>query len=347
MSTDALTERQHYILARVVEEHVQSGAPVGSKHLAGSDGLRIASSTVRYELAKLEELGYLDHPHTSAGRVPTELGYRYYADNLVSEGPGGDAPAVIRSSLEAVEHRREVETALTQLAEALGHVTNLLGVVTAPAASAATVRHVEVLQLQPQLVMVVVITSTGTVGKRIFSFNDPVDPGLVEWAGAFVNDRAVGHTVGSRLLAGRLDEPGLSALERDFIRALAPALLELMDDEAELLYVGGQAQVISGRRETDLEAIDALMRTLEERYELLGLLRTAISQQEVYLRIGSEFGGRSLTGASMVAANYGIPRRNLGTVSVLGPTRMDYRLAISSVREAARVLSDYLEEVYE
>jgi len=342
----ALTDRQRYILGLVIDQHVATGTPVGSKHLAGEEGLDVASSTVRYELAKLEELGYLDHPHTSAGRVPTELGYRYYVDHLVSEGPAG-APAVIRSSLEAVEPRREVETALTQLADALGHVTNLLSVITAPAASAATIRHVEVLQLQPQLVMVVVITSTGTVGKRVFSFEEPVDPGLVDWAGALINDRAVGHTVGSRLLAGRFDEPGMSSVERDFIDALAPALLELMDDEAELLYVGGQAQVIASRRGADLQAIDALMRTLEERYALLGLLRTAMSRQEVYLRIGSDFGQRSLTGASMVAANYGIPRRNLGTVSVLGPTRMDYRLAISSVREAARVLSDYLEEVYE
>ena len=219
--------------------------------------------------------------------------------------------------------------------------------VTAPAVSATTIRHVEVLQLQPQLVMVVVIASSGTVGKRVFAFDEAVDPGLIEWAGAFMNDRVIGEPLGSRMLVNRLEEPGLSAAERAFLGALAPAIIDFQDDEAELLYVGGQAQVIAKRGETDLQAIDALMRTLEERYALLGMLRTALGQQEVYLRIGSEFGNSSLTGAALVAANYGIARQNLGTVSVLGPSRMDYRLAIASVREAAQLLSEYVEEVYE
>jgi len=346
VSTADLTDRQRRILARVVESHVESGTPVGSKQLAGMAGLEVAPSTVRYELARLEELGYLDHPHTSAGRMPTEAGYRYYADQLVQERPR-QAPAVLSEALLAVEPRHEIDTALTQLAEMLGRVTNLLGVVTAPAASTATVRHVEVLQLQPQLVMVVVIASTGNVGKRVFAFDDVVDAGLVDWAGAFMNDRVVGEPIGSRMLFDRLNEPSLSDAERAFIDALAPAIVEIYDDEAELLYVGGQAQVLAERRDTDLDAVDALMRTLEERYALLGLLRTALSQQEVYLRIGSEFGNRSLTGAALVAANYGIARRNLGTVSVLGPARMDYRLAIASVREAAQLLSRHVEEVYE
>jgi heat-inducible transcriptional repressor len=344
--SDELTDRQRHILALVVEAYVASGVPVGSKQLAGSEGLEVASSTVRYELARLEEAGYLDHPHTSAGRVPTDQGYRYYAERIVRERPAA-APAVIKDALEAVQPRREIDTALAHLADALGRVNSLLGVVTAPAPSAATIKHVEVLQLQPQLVMVVVITSTGNVGKRIFSFDEVVDQGFVEWAGAFLNERSAGMPVGSRLLETRLEEPGLSAAEHAFVTALAPALLELVDDEAELLFVGGQAQVLAERRATDLDAVDALMRTLEERYALLGLLRTALAQREVYLRIGSDFGRSDLTGASMVAANYGIARRNLGTVSVLGPTRMDYRLAISTVREAAGLLSDYVEEVYE
>ncbi len=346
MNPEGLTDRQQRILSLIVEAHVESGAPVGSKHIAGTPGLEVASSTVRYELARLEELGYLDHPHTSAGRVPTEAGYRFYADQLVQERPRR-VPAVLTDALSAVEPRHEIDTALTQLSDALGRVTNLLGVITAPAASTATVRHVEVLQLQPQLVMVVVIASTGSVGKRVFAFDNVVDAGLVEWAGAFLNDRVVGSPLGSRTLVNRLQEPGLSPGEQAFIDALAPAIVEIHDDEAELLYIGGQAQVLAERRDTDLDAMDALMRTLEERYALLGLLRTALSQQEVYLRIGSEFGNNSLTGAALVAANYGIARQNLGTVSVLGPARMDYRLAIASVREAAQLLSEYVEEVYE
>jgi heat-inducible transcriptional repressor len=343
---DLLSERQRRILGLVVERYVATGVPVGSKHIAGAGGLEVSSSTIRYERARLEDLGYLNQPHTSAGRVPTDNGYRYYADAIVGERPARP-PAQIQKSLEAGEMRREIDSALRRLAETLGQVTNLLGVVTAPAQSTATIRHVEVLLLQPQLVMAVVITSTGGVGKRVFHFDAPVDGGLVEWAAAFLNERVAGLPVGARLLSGRLAEAGLNRRERSFIDALAPAVTDLDAEEEQVLYVGGRARLLSEERRPDLEVVDALMQLLEERYAVLALLREALARSEVYVRIGGELADQGLGGASLVAANYGIARRNLGTVSVFGPTRMDYRLAIASVREAALALSEFVEEVYE
>lgn len=341
-----LKPRQEAILRLVVEGYIANGTPVGSKHIAGAEGVEYASSTVRYELARLEELGYLDHPHTSAGRVPTDRGYRYYADQLVPRDPPGDAPAVLAQVVDVSEMRREVDAALSGLADAVAQVTNLLALVTAPAPESSTVRHIEVLLLQPQLVMVVVITSTGEVTKRVFAFDRPVDRGLADWAGAFLNERLVGSAVGARMIASRLDDPSLGSLERSFLEVLAPAITEL-DEPAGGIYVGGRARFMADQRHLDLLAIDHLMATLEERYALLDMLRGALSRNQVYLRIGEELPDRNLAGLSMVAANYGIPRRNLGTVSLFGPTRMDYRLAMATVREAAQILSRYVEEVFE
>lgn len=341
-----LTARQEIVLRTVVERHIATGAPVGSKHIAGEDGIGYASSTVRYELARLEELGYLTHPHTSAGRVPTDRGYRYYVDELLVRDAPAEPPERVRAALDLSEMRREVDAALSRLAEAVAQVTNLLGIVTAPAPQSATVRHVEVLLLQPQLVMVVVITSTGAVTKRVFAFERPVDPGLAEWAGAFLDERAGGLTVGARMIEGRLADPSLSPVEQEFIGVLAPALTDLDEDESGVLYIGGRARFLAEQRHLDLVAIDTLMQTLEERYELLALLRGALGRHEVYLRIGGELPDSNLAGVSIVAANYGIARRNLGTVSLMGPTRMDYRLAMSTVRGAAQMLSRYVEEVY-
>lgn len=343
---DRLTERQETILRTVVEEHIGSGIPVGSKHIAGREGIDFAASTVRYELARLEELGYLNHPHTSAGRVPTDRGYRYYVDNLLTRDPPLQAPAVLESALDLGEVQREVDAALGRLADVVAQVTNLLGIVTAPAPQTSSVRHVEVLLLQPQVVMVVVITSTGAVTKRVFAFDRTVDAGLCDWAGAFLNDRIVGLGIGSRQIAVRLDDASLSPTERAFLAVLAPAIIDL-DDGAESIFIGGRARFLAEQRHLDLMAIDALMESLEERYELLAMLRGALSRNQVYLRIGAELPDQSLAGLSMVAANYGIPRRNLGTVSLFGPTRMDYRLAMSTVREAAQILSRYVEGVYE
>jgi heat-inducible transcriptional repressor len=341
-----LKPRQEAILRMVVEGYITTGAPVGSKNIAGREGLEFASSTVRYELARLEEMGYLGHPHTSAGRVPTDRGYRYYADTLVRRDPPVETPAVLHAALALPAMRREIDTALDQLADTVSQVTNLLGIITAPAPESSTVRHIEVLLLQPQLVMVVVITSTGAVTKRMFAFDGPVDHGLADWAGAFLNERLVGLSVGARMIASRMDDPSLGRAERAFLAEIAPALTEL-DEPAGGIFVGGRARFLSEQRHLDLIAIDALMETLEERYQLLDMLRGALSRNQVYLRIGSELPDRNLAGLSMVAANYGIPRRNLGTVSLFGPTRMDYRLAMATVREAAQILSRYVEEVFE
>jgi heat-inducible transcriptional repressor len=341
-----LTPRQETILRMVVEAYIATGQPVGSRHIAGREGVDYASSTVRYELARLEEMGFLDHPHTSAGRMPTDRGYRRYADALVASERPLDAPAALQGALDLGEMRREVDAALERLAETVSQVTNLLGIVTAPAPASSSVRHIEVLPLQPQLVMVVVITSTGAVTKRVFAFDEPVDPGLADWAGAFLNERLTGLAVGARMITRRLDDPSLGGRERAFLAELAPALTEL-DEPAGGIFVGGRARFLAEQRHLDLMALDALMQTLEERYQLLDMLRGALSRNQVYLRIGEELPDRSLAGLSMVAANYGIPRRNLGTVSLFGPTRMDYRLAVATVREAAQILSEYVEEVFE
>ena len=341
-----LSDRQEVILRTVVEHFISLGAPVGSKHVAGLEGIGFSSSTVRYELAALEELGYLDHPHTSAGRVPTDQGYRRYVDALIEEEPAAP-PAGLDRALSGVEMRRELDAALRELAEALAEATQLLGVVTAPAPQTTTVRHVEVLLLQPQLVMVVVITSSGEVTRRLFELDAPADPGLAEWARAFLNERVTGLPVGARMMATRLEEQSLSVTERGFLAIVAPALTDLHTEDERLLVVAGQAQLVSGLRDLDIAVMDHLLRKVEERYELGRLLQRALASNEMYLRIGAELPDPDLSDLSMVAANYGVARRNLGTVSLLGPTRMNYRLAIAAVREAAHLLSEYVEDVYE
>src|SRR6266581_6510230 len=146
-----LTDRQRSLLRGVVEEHIATGQPVGSRTLVERTGLRVSSSTVRAELAELESLGLLTHPHTSAGRVPTENGYRYYADELLNRlDPPQEFP------LDLHTHRTEVEAALQATTEMLSQVTRLLALVSAPPLEAATIRHVEVLLLQPEIVLVVV-----------------------------------------------------------------------------------------------------------------------------------------------------------------------------------------------
>ena len=198
-----INSRQRFILRRLVQAHVELDQPVGSKWIAEQGDVPWGPSTVRAELARLEEAGLLEHPHTSAGRVPTDRGYRFYVDELLAEG---QLP-VPRRKVELTAMRREVDEAMRATTEQLSQVTNLLALVTAPPIETATIHRVEVLLLQPQVAMVVVITSTGGVTKRVISYEQPVDPGLVAWAASYLNEALGDVDVGSRMLLAAPDRP--------------------------------------------------------------------------------------------------------------------------------------------
>jgi heat-inducible transcriptional repressor len=336
-----ITSRQRFLLRKLVEAHRELDQPIGSKWIADQDDVPWGPSTVRAELANLEDVGLLEHPHTSAGRVPTDRGYRVYVDELMT---GGALP-VPRKPLELTTMRREVDEAMRATSEQLSQVTNLLALVTAPPIETATIRRVEVLLLQPQVAMVVVITSTGGVTKRVISYDTPVDPGLVDWASSYLNEALGGLDVGSRALQSRLVVEGRA--EQAFLNTLRPAFTELEDTAENTLFMEGAARLLSEQRMDELEQIGALMEVLEHRRALLGVLRESLSEPSVYLRIGSENAAPELRSMSLVAANYGLARRNLGSVSVIGPLRMDYPGAIIAVRQAANELSRFVAEVYD
>lgn len=335
-----LTSRQELVLRRVVEQYLEVGAPVGSKLLAG--GTDWGPSTIRSELASLEELGLLAHPHTSAGRVPTQAGYRYFVDTLLTQGT---EDAVPRLSLSLV--RRELDEAMRVTTEALSQVNDLLAIVTAPPIETSTIRHVEVLLLQPQVLMVVVITSTGGVTKRLFTFSDPVDPGLADWAASYLNEQLVGLGLGARMLHQRLHDPSLSASEAEFLRALSSVFTELEEGSWDSLYVEGASRMLREGRWEDVSDLNELMDMLERRVALLGILRAALTERDVVVRIGAENAAPGLRSVTLVAAGYGLPQRRLGTVSVIGPLRMDYGRAIRSVRDAAAQLSRFVADIYD
>ncbi|MBK5233391.1 MAG: heat-inducible transcription repressor HrcA [Thermoleophilia bacterium] len=338
-----LSQRQELILGLVVDAYLDTGRPVGSKAIVESAELSWGPSTVRAELAALEAAGYLTHPHTSAGRVPTDFAYRLYAESIMLR-PVARPPAA--GQPDATRFRREVDEAMRETTTALSHMTDLLALVVAPPLGTATIHRVEALLLQPDTVMVVAITSAGDVTKRAFTFQAPVDPGLVEWASSYLNETLVGIDLGARRIASRLASPGLDPTEAAFIERLSPALVDLEQNPEETLYVEGAGRLLDERRSQDLPQIDQLMTALEQRASVLRMMRSAIDERSVFLWIGAENPQPELRSVSVVGANYGLGHRNLGSVGVVGPTRMDYETAIASVSEAARELSQYFENVY-
>jgi heat-inducible transcriptional repressor len=337
-----LTARQERILCKVVDDYLRTGQPVASRSIAADPELDCGPSMVRNELALLEEQGLLAHPHVSAGRVPTDAGHRYVVDRMLTSGQG----LAREPGLELSLIRRELDEAMRVTTETLSQVTNLLAVVSAPSLNPATIRHVEVLALQPQVVMVVIITSTGGVSKMISTFDRPVDPGLLAWAGEYLGERLVGIGLGARMLRQRLLDPSLSRPELSFLERLVPAFGDLAAEAEDELYVEGISKLFSAGQIEDAEQLDGLVSLLERRVVLLRVLREALGERDVYVRIGHENELPALRSLALVATGYGVAQRKLGAVSLIGPVRMDYAGAIVTVREAAHELSRFVEGAY-
>ncbi|HXG75780.1 MAG TPA: heat-inducible transcriptional repressor HrcA [Gaiellaceae bacterium] len=338
-----LTPRKREILRRVVEEFVATGQPVGSRALAERPGLGVSASTVRSELAELESLGLLTHPHTSAGRVPTESGYRAYAAELVGTVEG--RPDALGLDLQAM--RDELEDALRTTTDMLSRTSRLLALVSAPSLQTASIRHVEVLALQPNTVMVVVITSTGDVTKRLFRLEEPVDPGLLDWAAEYLNETLVGERLGSHAVRRHLAAPELGARERDFLALVGTALLDVRSEARREVFMGGTASLLEEARAEEVEAVMRLLERLERRAAVLELVSDALEPRRPVVHVGPEVAGDQLHDVSVVGATYGIRSQPLGAVGLVGPLRMDYEKAIRIVRAAAFELSRFVEDVFE
>lgn len=349
-ATMQLTQRQARILKAVVELHHATARPVGSKLLVDEGYVDASSSTVRYELGHLEQLGLLEHPHTSAGRVPTDLGWRVYVDHLM------DAPAA-RPTDELVldDSETRLDEALREATRRLAEATGLLAVITAPRASGALIRHVEVLQLQPTRLVVVVITAVGDVARHVVGTPVPIDPGLVDWAGEYLNERVVGLASGDHRVHQRLRHPELDPAELEMLSLLAPAFDEL-DDARQELHVGGTSPDALARHGDDVQRVLQLVAMLDERRRLLEALRPIVDDgvprlnpgrmRQVSIRIGCENQIPELQRLSVVGAAYGAGVRPLGMVGLIGPRSMDYVLASHVVNAAAEGLSGLADEVY-
>jgi heat-inducible transcriptional repressor len=338
-----LSDRQAQILRIAVDAYVDSGKAVGSVRIADRTEIKWSPSTVRSELAALEFAGYLTHLHTSAGRVPTDAGYRFLADSLLE---GTTAPAGMQTvDLTAV--RREVDEAMRETTSTLSQITDLLALVTAPPQSAARIHRIELLAVRARVVTLVVISSTGEVARRVFSFDRPVDPGLVEWASSYLNERLSGVDLGARRISDLLEDPELSSTEAAFIDTISDGFAGLETGSDQALYLDGTSRLLSEEHAADLPDVNDVIGALERRRSLLSVLRSALDEPSVFLWIGGENPEPELRSVSVIGANYGLGYRNLGAVGVVGPLRMDYATAISSVRTAADELSRFFETVYE
>ena len=337
-----LSERQKTLLILIIRDYIESAQPVGSKRLAEHYHINISSATIRNEMAALTEMGYLRQPHTSAGRVPTEEGYRYFVSQMMNKA---ELPDSVQATIAHQFHQSgpDVDQWMTLAASILAHQSQGVSVVTAPHTDKAKYKHVELISTQGRQVLMVLVLVGGEVSQQILTLAEPVSQERLSQTDARLNKLLAGLAVDSMTAlparSDALDQDILSLIIQDFRRAANRISGEI--------YTDGLTNVLAEPEFAESDEARRALRIFGERSTLQDLIaRTATNSNVGGLQvlIGGEGGWEELRQCSMVIARYGVPGLATGTLGVLGPMRMSYARTIPTVRYVAGLLSELVND---
>jgi len=337
-------ERRLAVLRAIVEDYVATEEPVGSKALVERHGLGVSPATVRNDMAVLEEEGYITQPHTSAGRVPTDKGYRLFVDRLTTVKPMSQAER--RAIASFLDGAVDLDDVVQRSVRLLSQLTRQVAVVQYPTLARSTVRHVELVALTPSRLLVVLILSTGRVEQRLVELEAEVDEETLADLRSRVNRAAVGEVIAEAASALRaLPETLAPGPTAGIAHAVVETLVEAMSDHRsdERIAVAGASNLARYGDSFDT-SVRPLLEALEEHVVLLKLIGEATSGGLVTVRIGAEGPYEQLSSTSVVTTGYGPGDAALATLGVVGPTRMDYPGTMAAVRAVARYVSRILDE---
>jgi heat-inducible transcriptional repressor len=333
----ALNERQAAILEAVVNEYIGSAEPVGSSHVAHAPGVEVSSATVRSEMVALEREGYLVQPHTSAGRIPTDKGYRFFVDHLTQPGVLGP-----------IQHRQvtsffdqvygEMEEMLERTTGLLSELTSYAAVVVGPSHDSATIRSVQVVGLAPHLALLVVVLSDGAVEKRTVELESEVGDDVLIQCGNLLSANLIGRTTSARWMVTRSGN-----VEVDRVVAAAGKAFGLIEQsmESDQVFVGGPSRLAQSF--DAVETVRSVLGILEQQLVVVTLLRDVLNRG-LSVAIGTEHGYEPLASCAVVVAPVSIDGQELGAVGLFGPTRMDYQRALAAAHVVGERLGDRLGE---
>jgi heat-inducible transcriptional repressor len=337
-----LSDRRRIVLSALVEEYVRSAQPVASKQLVDRYDLRVSPATVRNELAALEEIGYLRQPHVSAGRVPTDSGYRAFVDAMLESGEQSsltpDEVEAVHGSYVALEH--EVAEAMRETSVVLSRLTNYVAVAIAPMLRRARIRRINLVCIGDARAVVVVVTDSGQVADRSVDLVEPVKADHLLAVERLLNASLDGK-IGDEVRGDRASIESAAQVPARVAAQLVDEVLDCLGEaDAARVVTGGVSAVLAQPEFADPRLVGSLLHLLEDGLATLEVLTQVMHSGEVSVRIGSE-NPAGLDRLSVVAVNYEAGDTE-GVVGVIGPTRMDYPRAVSAVRTVADGLSEAL-----
>ena len=342
MGNTPLSERQQNILRLIVQEYIRDAGPVGSKTIAIRYNLGVSAATIRNEMARLEELGYLSHPHTSAGRLPTEAGYRYFVEKLMEqvELPNEEQRMISHQFHQA---RLEIDQWLRLSAAVLAHTSHNASLVTAPKSSLAEFRHLELVSIRENIVLLVLVLQGGTVKQQILTLDTPVGQEELAPLARQLTDQWAG-----------LNAYKISIIARTFSNEVAIKVSQVVVDtmrrvearRSSDIYRDGLLNILNHPEFKDREGIQQIIRILEERQLVDQLVGEALQHGGVQIIIGGEGKWEKFSEVGIVLARYGVEDEVTGAMGVLGPLRMPYSRTVSVVRYMSHLMSNLISDLY-
>ncbi len=334
-----LDDRKAAILKAIVEEYIQTAQPVGSGAVSRIPELSVSSATVRNEMGVLEREGYLVQPHTSAGRIPTDKGYRFFVDAIVEPGRLPPAQSQQIRTFFATAHG-ELEKLLADTSRFLSDLTDYSAVVVRQVADPARIRSVQLVSLTPKVAVVVAVLASGAVDKHTLEWPDDPSEAQVAAASSQLAAYLTGEPVGQPVVVARTDDPVVDRMVRQAVTALSGAGVAV-GDQSSLVYVGGAARMAAAF--DAVSTIRQVLDILEQQYVLVTLVRDVLDRG-LSVAIGAEHGVQPLAECSIVVAPYQVEGETAGTLGILGPTRMHYEQALAAVAVVSKRLGRVLSE---
>jgi heat-inducible transcriptional repressor len=344
-----MNERRQLILKLVIQEFIESPAPVASKRLVQKYGLNVSSATVRNELAALEELGYLTHLHTSDGRVPTDAGYRYFVENLMDRTPlSATEQRTIRHQFYQV--RSELDQWIQLAGAVLARTAQNASVVTPPRAYQARFKHLELIAIHDATVLLVLVLHDGTIRQQTLTLETARSQEELSRSATRINDRchdAAVARIEELLQFDRVQvQPAFDELEWQVLDLIGKAMRQLEEQLNEQIHSDGLIEILSQPEFMQIARVRHVLQLLQGGKGLSPLIPQALASNGVQVVIGGEHGHDEMREYSVVLSRYGVVGEVAGVLGVIGPTRMAYPRTISTVRYISTVMSDLLGELY-
>ena len=337
-----LSDRKRAILQAIIEDYISTAEPVGSRNIAKNHDLGLSAATIRNEMADLEEMGYLDKPHTSAGRIPSEMGYRFYVDSLMHRySLTIDEISNLQKSMD--RKYNQLESVVSEISDIISRATNYPAIVELPMANKSRLRNLKMMLIEQGSVMIVVVTDAGVVRNKHINVSRDIDYEVIDSISEFLSGQLTGLSADDFTAARLMLIYEAMSSYGEFLRAVVEFVLECLVNSGNRVYIGGASNILNNPEFENIERAKEFLTFIDSRENVSNMLNLLGdgSEESISIKIGSENGVEAMRDTSLIVANYNVGDKLHGKIGIIGPKRMNYARVVSSLE----LINDKLSEI--